>query len=116
MTKKRPDKPKEKPKAKKKKKKTTLQIVEVARPGKYRITAPDLLQSIALRKRLQDAIERLKETTKNYVEHGVESGAVRDEDAQEILEAVDEIDGAVVPIAYGVFEGEDGEDGEDGGG
>jgi ribosomal protein L13E len=83
---------------------SSLQIVEVATPGLYRIQATDLLQSIALRRKLQNAIERLKVSTKEFVEkHGDSSGNPQP-DAQDLLDALQDIDDATKPIAYGVGE------------
>jgi hypothetical protein len=132
MSKKPPDKPvKPKPKAKVKKKLSNLEIVEVARPGSYRINAPDLLHSIALRKNLQEAIEHLKVKTKAFVEKhsagahktaGHRSGGSKGgsdksgnkasgtDEAQDLLDAVQKIDDATKPIAYGVGDHPPGED------
>ena len=110
MAKKPAGKPAKKEKGKKKGVRS-LQIVEVLPPGVYHINATDILQTLAMRRRLQASIEKLKVRVRQHKESIGDK--VPDEVIQALLDSVQKVDDAVKPIAYGEPCEEPCEDGEE---
>lgn len=98
------DKGKTKDKEKGKGYKPRLQIVPVMPPGKYKITANDMLQSLALRRDLQVSVEELKDC----IQKCTSKKTLNEEDIQCILDCVAAVDDATKPIAYGGGEPDEG--------